>query len=103
MAIAWFTDPNQLRQSLYDEFQAYFGDDPDSSIWKADPIREQCGGFLQGVLAIVEAVTEATPKEEVVQQFNEHIRLNVARFLNIPDSLYQYPSQTPGAQPQNGG
>ena len=86
MAILWFTDPNQLRQKLYDQFFADFGDDPDFSRWKADPIHEQACGFLEG---IVEIMDQAKTKEEFVQRSDELVRLNVACLLGIPESHYE--------------
>ncbi len=101
MAIAWFTDPNQLRKVLYSQMHACFGDDPNRSGWKADPIREQASYFLEATIEILEDAGETTPKEEILQQFNDHVRRHVALFLNIPESLYQYPSQEPGVQPED--
>ena len=101
MAIPWFTDPNQLRQLLYDQHHACFGDDPEFSGWQADPVREQASYFLEAAMEIVEDATEATLKEEMVQQFNDHVRRHVALFLDISQSLYQYPSEKPGPPPQN--
>jgi hypothetical protein len=101
MATAWFTDPNQLRQVLYDQHYSYFGDNPELSGWQGDPIREQVSYFLETVVQILAEAAETTPKEEILQQFNEHVRWHVARFLNIPDSLYQYPPQEPDVQPED--
>jgi len=97
MAIPWFTDPNQLRQVLYNQMHACFGDDPDLSGWKVDPIREQASYFLEATIEIVEEAGETTPKEEILQRFNDHICRHVALFLNIPESLCQYPAQESGA------
>ena len=86
---------------LYDQHHACFGDDPELSGWKADPVREQVSYFLEEVVHIVQEATETTPKEEVLHAFNDHVRRHVALFLNIPESLYQYPSQDPGTAPEN--
>lgn len=66
-------------------------------------IRLQASCFLEGVVNIVEAATETTPKEEILQQFNDHVRRNVALLLGIPESLYHYHSQTPDLKPQSSG
>jgi hypothetical protein len=93
MAIPWFTDPNQLRQSLYAQFHADFGDDPKYSGWKADPVREQACCFLEFA---VEIADEAETQGEFTHRINEHIRLNVAGLLGIPESHYKYPPQEAG-------
>jgi hypothetical protein len=103
MAIPWFTDPNQLRQVLYDQYHASFGEDPEYTDWQADPVREACAGFLIGVIEILRGATEATPQEEILRQFNEHVRVSVALFLGIPESVYKYPVQESGTQPENSG
>ena len=101
MAIPWFTDPSQLRQSLYNEFHTDFGDDPKFSDWKADPVRHRACCVLEFAVEIAE---EAKSQEEYTQQINEHIRLNVAGFLGIPESHYKYPPQEAGANtPEKSG
>ena len=97
MAIPWFTDPNQLRQTLYDDFYSSFGDDPELSGWKADPIHEQALCFLEHIVEIADEATDATTEEELLHQFNDHTRRNVAVFLGIPESHYKYPAQGSGA------
>jgi hypothetical protein len=103
MATAWFTDPHQLRQVLYEQLHAEFGEDSDEDDWTTDPMRAQCSWFLKGVVLILEAATDATPQEQITQQFTDHIRRHVALFLNLPEALYPCHSQPPDAQPADTG
>ncbi|MFA6545185.1 MAG: hypothetical protein WCS99_12275 [Limisphaerales bacterium] len=84
MATPWFTDPNQLRESLWCEYRSAFPDDPEVASPAYDPIWQQASCCVVVPYDMLDWHTKEGTLHEFPVENSAHVRCMVASFLGLP-------------------
>lgn len=84
MATPWFTEPNQLRESLWREYRKAFPNDPEVASPDYDPIWQEASCCVVGPYDMLDWNTKDGTLEKFPAEISAHVRYMVASFLGLP-------------------
>jgi hypothetical protein len=87
MAIPWFTEPEQLRASLYSKMNQAMPDDPPNAVWRKDPIRAHARAFMAFFLELSEGAIAGQGRIPDAQLTADHIRKYAGSFLGTDPTM----------------
>ena len=87
MAIPWFTEPGQLRASLYSQIDQATPNDPPDAAWRKDPIRAHARAFMAFFLELSEGAIEGQGRIPDAQLTADHIRKFAGSFLGMDPAM----------------
>ncbi|HUD48933.1 MAG TPA: hypothetical protein VMR33_19020 [Candidatus Baltobacteraceae bacterium] len=87
MAISWFTEPGQLRASLYSRIDQAMPNDLSDAALRKDPIRAHARAFMAFFLELSEGAIEGQGRISDAQLTADHIRKFAGSFLGMDPAM----------------